>query len=183
VRPDGGGSLVGGERQVERCEVSVLAEAIRRGERLARVPFRVDGAGVRFSTVGDYAGTIDVHRDSVVVVVRHGRTSVKQLQGGSQTADSLTVSLARRYGASWSPGVASNALLLAWRGEEGEVRHLPPRVRFTIPRVAGDSLRDQWVVFTHHLSVAKTASNPLGLAWTYMHVPEGVFRGVEPATR
>lgn len=165
-----------GARVIERCEIRALAEVNRRGHRLARLPFRVDAMDVVFTTVGDYPGSIDIYRDSVVVMVRNGRTRTKLLGPRAQTVDSVTASLARRYGASWSPGTASNALVLEWRGEEGETLRLPRRVRFSIPRSEGDSLQDQWVVFTHHLTVEKTPGNPLGLAWTYAHAPEGLFR-------
>ena len=41
--------------------------------------------------------------------------------------------------------------------------------RFTIPRAPGESLDGRWVVFTFHLTVPKTAENPYGTAWTYVH--------------
>ena len=163
-------------RSIERCEIRALAEVNRRGTRLARLPFRVDAMDVVFTTVGDYPGSIDVYRDSVVVMVRNGRSRTKLLGPRTQTVDSVTASLARRHGTTWSPGTASNALVLEWRGEEGETLLLPRRVRFTIPRSEGDSLQDRWVVFTHHLTVPKTPANPLGLAWTYAHAREGMFR-------
>jgi hypothetical protein len=89
----------------------------------------------------------------------------------------VTVSLDARYGSTWSPGTASNALITEWRGMEGEIRPLPRYVRFTIPRNEGDSLGRRWLLFTHHLTVPKTADNPLGLAWTYAHGPQERFKG------
>ena len=171
------GRLTFGPRKLTGCEVSALAESIRRGRRLALMPLDVNSMDVIFTTVGHYRGRVEVYLDSVVVVVRGGALKTKLLDGRRQTVDSVTVSLGERYGSSWSPGRNSNALVTEWLGMEGETRPLPRYVRFTIPRTEGDSLGSRWLVFTHHLTVPKTAGNPLGLAWTYAHGPPEMFRG------
>ena len=174
----GDGGLQLGARELSRCEGRVLAESIRRGRRLARTPLRVNSMEVIFTTVGDYPGRVEVYLDSVMVVVRGGTMRTKLLQGRDQTVDSVSASLGFRTSGSWSTGSASNALVLEWRGTEGELKTLPRLVRFTIPRDSAESLTHRWVVFTHHLSVMKTADNPLGRAWTYAHAPDAMFRGI-----
>lgn len=175
------GGLVLGARRLSRCDVRVLADVIRRGRRLARIPFDYKGLDVIFTTVGNYPGTVDVYFDSVVVTVRGARLQTKLLEGHPQNVDSITTSLAYHSGSSWGPGKQSNAVKLQWPARDGDVRDIP-RMRFTIPRDSSESLSDRWVVFSHHLTVPKTASNPYGIAWTYAHLSDTMFKRV-PGTR
>jgi hypothetical protein len=175
-----GGALVVGSRELSRCDVSALAGVNARGRRIARIPFHDRGLDVVFTTVGDYPGTIDVYFDSVVVTVRGAIVQTKLLEGRTQHVDSVTASFGFHAGSSWSPGKASNAVRMHWLAREGETRAIP-RLRFTIPRDSADALLDRWIVFTHHLTVPKTADNPYGVAWTYAHLPDTIFKGVPGA--
>lgn len=123
---------------------------------------------VGFSVVGVLDGRTDVYADSVVVLVRDGALRAQRLEG-EQTLDSVTASLAMTSGTSWIAGRESNALVLELANTEGQRIALGPMRRFTIPRAPGESLEGRWVVFTFHLTVPKTAENPYGTAWTYVH--------------
>ena len=156
---------------------SALAETRPPDRLLARIPFDVNSMDVRFTTVGHYRGHLEVYRDSVVVILQDGMLQTRLLRGREQTVDSVTASLGARTASSWSEGTLSNALVTEWKGTEGESRPLPRGFRFIIPRAKDDSLGGRWLVFTHHLTVPKTADNPLGRAWTYAHGPAGMFTG------
>ncbi len=148
----------------ERIRAATAARALRElaDERAS------SSMGMSWSVVAAMNGRTDVYADSVVALVHDGDL-LEQRSDAPQVLDSVTASMASESGKSWSPGAPSPALVLEWHGKVGEHRSLGPMRRFTIPRESGASLDGRWVVFTHHLSVPKTADNPYGLAWTYTH--------------
>ncbi len=138
--------------------------------RLAResaTPREASSFETGFGVVADLPGRTDVYPDSIVVLVRDGRIAWPRMEAGA-THDSTTASLATASGQAWNTGRPSNAIVLE-RGATADTLALGPMLRFTIPRAPGESLDGTWVVFTHHLTVPKTADNPYGLAWTYTH--------------
>ena len=161
--------------RAERADVApkdrIRAATIAVRERLSRLPRASDSREVGFSIVGDLSGLTDVYPDSIVILVRDGLLRAQRLDG-PQVLDSVTASLASVHGGSWNTGTTSHALVLEWSGTEGEERSLGPMLRFTIPRSPSDTLEGRWVVFTNYLTVPKTADNPYGTAWTYVHAPK-----------
>ncbi len=158
----------GARASKERIRAATAARALREqaDERTA------SSIGMFWSVVGAMTGRTDVYADSVVALVRDGEL-VRQHTDGPQALDSVTASLASGSGNNWSPGAPSRAMVLEWRGREGEHKALGPMVRFSIPREAGASLDGRWVVFTYHLTVPKSNHNPYGTAWTYTHTATG----------
>ncbi len=174
------------ERVMQSVQRSILAVIKARAEDPARSPkarireataarARRESASAReansfetgFSVIGDLPGRTDVYAESIVVLVRDGRIAWPRLDSGA-VHDSTTAALASASGERWTAGRASNAIVLE-RTATSDTLALGPLLRFTIPRDPGESLDGKWVVFTHHLTVPKTALNPYGLAWAYTH--------------
>lgn len=171
-------SLVRLKRTAESCRPLYMAEVVRRGIRLARIPLSAGQLTDNWSVALATMAFADVYLDSVVVLTtKFGlQANLRADDTTGVRVDSVTAGLALGEG-SWSivrrsPAVVLDTLL--GRGNTWE----RARLRFTIPVDSTFALSRAWPVVEVSLSVAKTESNPYGLAWTYAHGPKGFFRSV-----
>jgi hypothetical protein len=175
VRVDDAGIVARGARMVEACRPLYMAEVVRRGRRIVRLPLAVGDLADHWSVASATTGWADVYADSVVVLANS--ITLKASYPSPDTAtghvDSIAVGLAmgddrwstirrsvgRPVGASLRPGAT-------WSGTG---------LRFMIPIDSTVDLGLTWPVVEVVLRVAKTAGNPQGRAWTYAHGARGYF--------
>jgi hypothetical protein len=162
-------------RMEERCRPLYMADVVRRGRRLARLPLAAGQLTDHWSVASAINGWVDLYADSAVVIA-----STLALKASYPTPDTLTqhvdsvaVGLALGDG-SWSivrrsAGLPVGATLRP--GAEWNRRKL----RFTIPLDSTFALKESWPVVEVILRVPRTEDNPVGRAWTYAHAPKPFF--------
>ncbi|HEY7568562.1 MAG TPA: hypothetical protein VH762_13365, partial [Gemmatimonadaceae bacterium] len=171
-------SLVRLERTAQSCRPLYMAEVVRRGIRLARIPLSAGQLTDNWSVAPATMAFADVYLDSVVVLTTKLMLQANLREGDTSSVrvDSVTVGLALGEG-SWSivrrsPAAVVDSVLP--RGTTWARAHY----RFMIPVDSTFALSRSWPVVEVSLSVPKTDSNPYGVAWTYAHGPKDFFTGV-----
>ena len=167
--------LVRGRRTSERCQPLYMTEVLRRARRIARFPLTAGRLDDHWSAALAAKGTADVYLDSVVITTTGitVRASYQSPPTEIQVIDSVSAGLGLGD-ESWSVARQSAALPVKTSLRKDQQWHR--RVtRFTIPIDSTFDLAKSWPLFQVHLRVPKTASNPLGLAWTYAHERKGFF--------
>lgn len=167
--------LVRGPRTSERCQTLYMAEVVRRGRRLARLPFSAGRLDDQWSAALAATGTVDRYLDSVVVTTSSMtlRAAYPEPADKPVVIDSITAGLGYGDGG-WSVARHSTAIRVdttLYKG--GEWRRGVKR--FVIPLDPAFNVSKSWPLFEVHLSVPKTTDNPNGLAWTYAHERKGFF--------
>jgi hypothetical protein len=168
-------ALMPGRRTAERCEPLYMAEVVRRARRIARLPLTAGRLDDHWSAALAAKGTADVYLDSVVITATEMtvRASYPHPATEVQVIDSVSAGLGLGDG-SWSVVRQSAALPVSTSLRKDQEWH--SRVtRFTIPIDSSFPLARSWPLFQVHLKVARSASNPLGVAWTYAHGRKGFF--------
>jgi hypothetical protein len=173
-------ALVRGRRTAERCQPVYMAEVIRRARRIARLPLTAGRPDDRWSAVLVAKGSADVYLDSVVITTTAMavRASYPHPATATVVIDSVNAGLGLGD-SSWSIARQSVALPVhkTLRKNEEWRRQV---TRFTIPIDSSFALAKSWPLFQVHVSVPKTADNPLGLGWTYAHERKGFFLKLPP---
>jgi hypothetical protein len=175
----GTGRVAWGERDATPCIPWMMAEVIRRSQRVASLPFSAGDLDDNWSVALAARGTVDVYLDSVVVLVATARFRAKPLDGVPVPLDSLSAGIATARGTSWSVSRRSPALPVGRTfraGEEWSRRDL----RFSIPIEDSFDFAKSWPMFELYLAVPKTKDNPYGFAWTYAHAKQGFFDSLKP---
>ena len=167
--------LIKGRRTSESCQPLYMAEVIRRARRIARLPFSAGRLDDQWSAALAATGTADVYLDSVVITTSSVivRAAYPEPADKPVKIDSINAGLG--FGDdTWSVARASAAIRVdttLYKG--GEWRRGVKR--FVIPLDSAFNVSKSWPLFEVHLSVPKTADNPLGIAWTYAHERRGFF--------
>jgi hypothetical protein len=168
-------ALVKHKRTTEPCQPLYMAEVVRRGRRLARIPLSAGQLSDNWSVAATTVAFADVYLDSVVVM-----TTKLMLQANlpgpdtSAQIDSVNIGLAlgdRSWRIVRKGAPARVDTVLARGGVWSR-----PRQRFVIPLDSTFALSRSWPVLEVSLSVAKTEANPYGFAWTYAHAPRELFK-------
>lgn len=166
------------KRTAESCRPLYMAEVVRRGIRLARIPLSAGQLTDNWSVAPATMAFVDVYLDSVVVLTsKLGlQANLREDDTTGVRVDSVSVGLALGEG-SWSIVRNSPAVVVDTVLHRGDTwgRAL---LRFMIPVDSSFALKRAWPVVQVSLSVPKTESNPYGLAWTYAHGPKDFFKGV-----
>ena len=169
-------AFVKGARTSERCQPVYMAEVVRRGRRIARLPFAAGRLDDRWSAALAATGTADVYLDSVVITT--SAITLRAAYPVPVTAivaiDSVSAGLAMGE-ASWSVVRKSAAVKVDTTLRQGGEWRRNVR-RFTIPIDSSFVLAKSWPVFEVYLKAPVTTDNPLGQAWTYAHERKGFFR-------
>ncbi len=173
----GAGTLVLGKPKLARCEIRVLAEAIRRGRVLARVPLHAGDLADSWSLALAVRGRVEVYRDSVVVRADSVMMRSKAPDETPVILDSISFALGAHSGNSWY-AVKHGSILKIHRTLAVKQEMTRTRVRFSVPIDSTFALHDAWPMFEANLSVPKTKDNPSGLAWTYTHSPEAMLKSI-----
>ena len=144
------------------------------GERRA---FRASSMHTESFIVGDFAGVVEVWRDSLEVVVTSGRIDTR---GQREDEVLLRVALARGESAgSWQVGEASAGAPLSGIRRDG-AGGLVDTLRFSVKR-SSRPLSDQWIAFVFEKPRTERAADGRPLLHTsFAHSQRDVFR---PATR
>ena len=166
------------KRTAESCRPLYMAEVVRRGVRLARLPLSAGQLTDNWSVAPATMAFADVYLDSVVVLTTKLMLQANLREGDTSGVriDSVNVGLALGD-RSWNivrkgPPVVVDTVLRRGETWAGAAQ------RFMIPMDSTFDLTRSWPVVEVSLSVAKTDSNPYGLAWTYAHGPKDFFKGV-----
>lgn len=168
-------------RATETCRPMYMAEVIRRGRRVARLPLAAGALTDRWSIAGAIEGWTDVYMDSVVVFVTRlaMRSSDPIPDTASIRVDSAVVGLALGDENSWSIVRRSNAIPVDTVLRQGG-QWTRDSLRVTIPIDSSFALAESWPVLELILRVAPTAENPQGIAWTYAHARKPFFSPEHP---
>ncbi|MDQ6635367.1 MAG: hypothetical protein M3Z10_11510, partial [Gemmatimonadota bacterium] len=169
------GSIERGARMEERCRPLFMAEVVRRGRRLVRLPLNAGQLTDHWSVASAIVGWVDVYADSAVVIA-----STLALKASYPTPDTLTqhvdsIAVGLALGdSSWSIERRSAAFPVRATlrpGAEWRQRNL----RFAIPLDSAFALKESWPVVEVVLGVPRTEDNPIGRAWTYAHAAKSFF--------
>jgi hypothetical protein len=176
-------TLVRLKRTLEACRPLYMADVVRRGRRLARIPLSAGQLSDNWSVAPATTAFADVYLDSVVILTTKFGLQANLRDGDSSgvRVDSVNVGLARGEN-SWSivrKGRPTTVDTLLRRGETWT----RARQRFVVPLDSTFALGQSWPVVEVSLSVPKTESNPYGYAWTYAHGPKDFFKAVERQLR
>jgi hypothetical protein len=175
VRLAGDSIVERGARMEERCRPLYMADVVRRGRRLARLPLSAGQLTDHWSVASAITGRVDLYADSAVVVA-----STLALKASYPTPDTLTqhvdsIAVGLALGdSSWSIVRRADALPVGVTlrpGAEWNRR----RLRFTIPLDSTFALQRSWPVVEVILRVPRTEDNPYGRAWTYAHAAKPFF--------
>jgi hypothetical protein len=164
-----------GRRVSERCQSLYMAEVVRRGRRIARLPLSAGRLDDHWSAALAATGTADVYLDSVVVTTSSMtlRASYPVPATAAVVIDSISAGLAAGD-RSWSVVRKSAAIPVdTTLRQGGEWRRSVKR--FMIPIDTTFDLAKSWPVFEVYLRVPMTTDNLGGLAWTYAHERRGFF--------
>ncbi|HUQ20791.1 MAG TPA: hypothetical protein VM099_14335 [Gemmatimonadaceae bacterium] len=171
--------LIKGRRTSERCQPLYMAEVVRRGRRIARLPFSTGRLDDHWSAALAATGTADVYLDSVVLTTSSMilRAAYPVPEEKAVEIDSITAGLG--YGDDgWSVARHSAAMRVDTTLHKGEEWRRGVK-RFVIPLDSAFNVSKSWPLFEVHLSVPKTTDNPNGVAWTYAHERKGFFLTVK----
>jgi len=165
-------------RIVERCEPLYMAEVVRRGRRIARLPLSAGRLDDHWSAALAATGTADVYMDSVVITTSSLilRASYPVPPSSPVVIDSISAGLAAGN-ESWSVVRKSIPISVDTTLKQGEEWRRKVR-RFMIPVDSSFDLKSSWPVFEVYLRVPVTTDNPYGTAWTYAHERKGFFLAV-----
>jgi hypothetical protein len=142
------------------------------------VAVRISSLDVAWASKGLFIGTAVVYPESIVVVFDSTHVLQVELEAGrsSYHLDSLTVSLASQSGRSWE--VTSTSASFAIPDSLSErVSFSPGKVRFMIPRQAGQPITDRWLLVTFHQRVIPSIVpfDRQGGSMTYAHSARTIF--------
>jgi hypothetical protein len=167
-----------GRRIAERCQPLYMAEVVRRGRRIVRLPLSAGRLNDHWSAALAAIGMADVYMDSVVITTSSLtlRASYPVPATAPVVIDSISAGLAAGNG-SWSVVRKSAAIRVdTTLRQGGEWRRSVKR--FMIPVDSAFNLAKSWPMFEVHLRVPVTADNAVGLAWTYAHERKGFFDSI-----
>ncbi|HJU75626.1 MAG TPA: hypothetical protein VJ717_17915, partial [Gemmatimonadaceae bacterium] len=170
-------ALVKRQRTTEPCKPLYMAEVVRRGRRLARIPLSAGQLTDNWTIAPATTALVDVYLDSVVVTTTNLTLQANLREPDTAVrVDSVIVGLALGE-RSWSIVQRSRPVVVDTLLGRGST-WARARQRFVIPVDSTFALTSSWPVIEVSLSVPKTDGNPYGFAWTYAHGPRPFFKDV-----